>query len=108
MALSVRVVLSRFGTVYGLLVPRFYFHLCNGLEFAEDQEGVDLADYAAAHRNAVLSLRGVMSGDLLKGDVNTASFIEVKDGQHNLIETVSFADVVTLRNAPHRRQTHRA
>ena len=93
-----------FGTAYGLLVPRFYFHLCNCLEFAEDEEGVELADYAAARRNAVRSLRGVMSGDLLHGEVNTASFIEVEDEKHELIETVSFADVVRLRNEPHRRQ----
>ena len=86
-----------------LHVPRFYFHLCNGLEFAEDAEGVELADYAAARRNAVRSLRGVMSGDLLNGNVNTASFIEVEDEKHELIETVSFADVVQLRNEPHLR-----
>jgi hypothetical protein len=46
-----------------------------------------------------------MSGDLLKGDVNTASFIEVEDENHELIETVSFADVVSLRNEAHRRRT---
>jgi hypothetical protein len=82
-------------------VPRFYFNLCNGAEFAEDPEGVELADYAAARRKAVESLRGVMSGDLLMGDLNTASFIEIEDDQHELVETVSFADVVSLRNEPH-------
>ena len=82
-------------------MPHFYFNLCNGAEFAEDPEGVELADYAAARRKAVESLRGVMSGDLLMGDLNTASFIEIEDDQHELIETVTFADVVTLRDEPH-------
>jgi len=82
-------------------VPRFYFNLCNGAEFAEDPEGIELADYAAARCKAIESLRGVMSGDLLMGDLNTASFIEIEDDQHELIETVSFADVVSLRNEPH-------
>jgi hypothetical protein len=82
-------------------VPRFYFNLCNGAEFAEDPEGMVLEDYAAARRKAVESLRGVMSGDLLMGDLNTASFIEIEDEQHELVETVSFADVVSLRNEPH-------
>jgi hypothetical protein len=82
-------------------VPRFYFNLCNGAEFAEDPEGVELADYAAARRKAVESLRGVMSGDLLMGDLNTASFIDIEDDEHELIETVFFADVVSLRNEPH-------
>jgi hypothetical protein len=82
-------------------VPRFYFNFCNGAEFAEDPEGVELGDYAAARRMAVESLRGVMSGDLLMGDLNTASFIEIEDDQHELIETVSFSDVVRMRSEPH-------
>ena len=84
-------------------MPRFYFNLCNGAEFAEDPEGVELADYAAARRKAVDSLRGVMAGDLLMGDLNTASFIEIEDEQRELIETVSFAEVVRLRDEPHTR-----
>lgn len=78
-------------------MPRFYFNLCNGAEFAEDEEGLELADYAAARRKAVESLRGVMAGDLLMGDLNTASFIEIEDDNRELIETVSFAEVVNLR-----------
>ena len=85
------------------LLPRFYFNLCNGAEFAEDPEGMELADHAAARRKAVESLRGVMSGDILMGDLNTASFIEIEDEQRDLIEAVSFADVVSLRNEPHAR-----
>ena len=79
------------------MVPRFYFNLCNGAEFAEDEEGAELQDHAAAYRKAVDGLRGVMAGDLLAGDLNTASFIEIENEQHELITTVSFADVVKLR-----------
>lgn len=84
-------------------MARFYFNLCNGAEFAEDQEGMELPDAAAAHRRAVDSLRGVMASDLLMGDLNTASFIEIEDDAHNLIETVSFEEVVKLRNEAHER-----
>jgi len=87
--------------LFGRAVPRFYFNLCNGAEFAEDPEGVELPDYAAARRKAVENLRDVVSGDVLMGDLNTASFIEIEDEQHELVETVSFADVVILRNEPH-------
>ena len=86
-------------------MPRFYFHLCNGAEFVEDEEGVDRPGPDAAYQKAVESLRGVMAGDLLGGDLNTASFIEIEDAQHELIETVSFADVVQLRNERHVRQS---
>ena len=85
-------------------MPRFYFNLCDGPEFAEDEEGSELADFAAARRKAVESLRGVMAGDLLTGDLNTASFIEIEDESHELIETVSFADVVRMRDEPHIRR----
>ena len=97
--------MSNGAAAYVPIVPRFYFNLCNGAEFAEDPEGVELADYAAARRKAVESLRGVMSGDLLTGDLNTASFIEIEDELHELIETVSFADVVKVRDEPHVRRS---
>jgi hypothetical protein len=83
------------------LVPRFYFNLCDGAEFVKDDEGIELSDYAAARRKAVEGLRGVMAGDLLTGDLNTASFIEIEDESHELIELVSFADVVRMRDEPH-------
>ena len=86
---------------YRTTVPHLYFNLCNGAEFAEDPEGMELTDYAAARSKAIASLREVMSADLVMGDVNTASFIEIEDEQRELIETVSFADVVNLRNEPH-------
>lgn len=87
------------------VVQRFYFNLCNGLEFTEDEEGAELADFAAARRKAVESLRGVMAGDLLMGDMNTASFIEIEDERHELIESVSFSDVVKLRDESHVRRS---
>ena len=33
--------------------------------------------------------------------MNTASFIEIEDAQRDLIETVSFAEVVNLRDEAH-------
>lgn len=85
-------------------MPRFYFNLCNGSEFTADDEGAELADAATARRKAVDGLRGVMAGDLLKGDLNTASFIEIEDERHELIETLSFAEAVQLRDDPRPRR----
>ena len=44
-----------------------------------------------------------MAGDLLMGDLNTASFIEIEDAQRELIETVSFAEAVNVRDEAHDR-----
>jgi hypothetical protein len=80
------------------VVPLFYFHLRNGPHSTEDEEGVDLPSRAAARAKAIESLRGVMAGDLLMGDLNTASFIEIEDEQHEFVATISFADAVRLRD----------
>jgi len=34
-------------------MPRFYFHVCNGNGFTEDEEGQELADVEAARARAV-------------------------------------------------------
>jgi hypothetical protein len=77
-------------------MPRFYLHLCNGAEFAEDDDGIDLPDTATARARAVEGLRDVLAGDLQSGQLNTASFIEVEDEQRQLIATVLFEEAVAL------------
>jgi len=81
-------------------VPHYYLNLCSGAEFVEDEEGVELGDYAAACAKAIESLRGCMASDLLDGHVNTATFVEIEDEQHEIIETVFFEEVVKVRNEP--------
>lgn len=78
----------------------FYFHLCSGDEFVEDQEGTEAADAQAAYLTAVQSLRGVMAGDVLRGYLNIASFIEIEDEQRSLVRTVPLTEVVALRDEP--------
>jgi len=81
-------------------VPHYYLNLCSGAEFVEDEEGVELGDYAAARAKAVESLRACMASDLLNGHVNTATFVEIENERHEIIETVFFEDVIRLRNEP--------
>jgi hypothetical protein len=81
-------------------MPRFYMHLCNGSEFAEDDEGIDVPDTATARARAVEGLRDVLAGDLYSGHLNTASFIEVEDAQRQLIVTITLEEVVVLKATP--------
>jgi hypothetical protein len=81
-------------------MSRFYLHLCNGAEVVEDEEGVECHDAATAKAKALEALRDVLAGDLLRGSVNTASFIDVEDEQRQLIARVSFANAVTLESQP--------
>lgn len=82
-------------------VPCFYFNFGSGSEFAEGEEGFELADFEAAHAQAVEGLRGIVASDLLDGTLNTAAFVEIEDEQRNLIATVFFEEVVKLREEPH-------
>jgi hypothetical protein len=77
-------------------VPRFYFHLCNGGGFAEDEEGTEHQDLAAARANAIRGLRDIMAGELQQGDLNLGSFIEIEDENHQLLMTVPFEEAVKV------------
>jgi hypothetical protein len=90
-------------------MPRFYFHICNGHGFIEDEEGVDLPDEPAARRNVIAAARDVMASDLREGRLDLTSFIEVEDEAHRLLFTLTFAEAVTVNSIPDpaRRQPQR-
>jgi hypothetical protein len=77
-------------------MPRFYFHVCDGHRFIEDEEGVDLADEAAARKEAIEAARDLMTGGLREGQLDLTSFIEVEDEVHALLFTLTFAEAVTV------------
>ena len=79
-------------------MPRYFMHICNGDGFVEDEEGVVLADEAAARARATASARDVMTGDIRDGRLDLSSFIEVEDGEHKLIFTLTVADAVEISN----------
>ena len=77
-------------------VPRFYFHVCNGSGFTEDDEGSEVADLSEARTNAIKGLRDIMASELKRGELNLGSFIEIEDEAHELVMTVPFADAVNV------------
>jgi hypothetical protein len=81
-------------------MPRFFFHICNGHGFVEDEEGVELPDAPAVRRNAVEAARDVMAGDLREGRLDLTSFIEVEDEAHRLLFTLTFDEAVKVNTVP--------
>ena len=77
-------------------MPLFYFHICNGVGFTEDQEGAELPDATAARARAILSARDVMTADLRKGELDLSSFIEVENEAKQLLFTISFEEAVQV------------
>ncbi len=80
-------------------MPRFYMHVCNGTGFVEDQEGVVLPDEATARAKAVEAARDVMAADLRAGELDLSSFIEVEDGDHRYLFTLTFSEAVAIKAA---------
>jgi len=77
-------------------VPRFYFHICNGKGFTEDEQGQELPNEEAARIEAIRGLRDISASELMRGEMNLGSFIEVEDETHRLIMTVDFIDAVRV------------
>ena len=75
-------------------MPIFYFHVCNGNGFVEDEEGTELADFAAARKQAISGLRDIMSSEMKEGEINLGSFVEIEDENHELVGTVPFIEAV--------------
>ena len=81
-------------------MPRFYFHICDGAGFVEDEEGREMRDADAARAEAVKGARGLMADDLQRGTLALSSFVEVEDENHHLLFTISFKDMIEIDLTP--------
>ena len=77
-------------------MPCFYLHLCDGQAFSEAEEGQEYADLRAASCAAIEGLRDTLAGDLLKGKINLAAYVEIEDHEHHHVATVRFADAIRV------------
>ena len=74
----------------------YFMHISDGSGFVEDEEGCELPDNDAARSQAIMAARDVMASDLRDGHLDLTSFIEVEDEAHNLLFTITFAEVVKV------------
>ena len=77
-------------------MPRYYFHVCNGTGFVQDEEGQELPDLEAARAEAVRNARCIMASEVQRGMLDLSSFIEIEDAEHQLIHTLGFEDALDL------------
>ena len=77
-------------------MPRFYLRLCHGNGFTPDEEGCDLPDLAAARKRAIEGLRDVMAGELRKGEIDLAAYIDIEDEKRAVVMRVPFAEAVRV------------
>ena len=76
-------------------MPRFYFHLYNGV-VAEDDEGLELFDAAAAREKALDSARAMVCESVKQGHLNLEHRIEVTDERGDSVLSVTFRDAFTV------------
>jgi hypothetical protein len=78
-------------------MPRFYFDLCNGDGFVEDEEGQDLPDAAAARKAAVKNARSIICDEIsTKGKLDLASYIDISNHDRTNVARLTFGDVVQV------------
>lgn len=84
-------------------MPRFFFHVCNGAGFAEDEEGLSLPDVEAARAEALKSARALLADDMQQdGTLDLTSFIEVEDERRQHLFKLVFRDAVRIVAEPDR------
>ena len=88
-------------------MPTFFFHICDGAGFCEDEDGRDLPDLAAAKKEAIRGLRDLVAGDVQAGQLNLTSFVEIEDENHNLLATLFLEDVLRISKEDTQRQRPR-
>ena len=77
-------------------MARYYFHICNGTGFVQDEEGLELPDIEAARAEAIRSARSIMASDVQRGMLDLSSFIEIEDENRQLVQTLGFQEAVDL------------
>lgn len=81
----------------GSRMPRFFFHVFNGLGHIGDEEGQDLEDQAEARRTAIDSVRSMVAEDVRAGTIDLCGRIEVMDAEENVLVTVAYPEAFELR-----------
>lgn len=73
-------------------MPRFFFHILTRTNIIKDQEGAELADLAAARREAIKDARGLMSTAIREGRDISHRYIEICDDTGIVMVKVPFSE----------------
>jgi len=78
-------------------MPRYHFHIRNGLGFIADEEGLELSSEKDARVQAIRGARSLMSAEVMEGMLDLAGQIEVTDERNDEVLTVRFRDAVRVQ-----------
>ncbi len=72
-------------------MPRYYFHIRNGLDFEEDPAGLDLPDLDAAHAEALIVAHELAT---VVPEYSSDTIIEIADETGQTLLLVPFSDAI--------------
>lgn len=78
-------------------MPRYFFHVRGGPVEADDEEGSELPDAAAAERYAISAARELLAAAVIEGRLPLDERIEVSDASGRRLLSLSFGDAVGAR-----------
>jgi hypothetical protein len=78
-------------------MPRFHLHLHNGLGFTPDDEGLEFADAAAARKEAIRSIRSIVSEEVKQGSIDLNGRVEIVDEHGQFVAGILFTDAVVVQ-----------
>jgi hypothetical protein len=76
-------------------MPRYFFHIHDDIELRDD-EGLELPDAEAAHKQALAGVRDMMCDQMRKGRLSLRHWVEVEDESGNSVLKLTFGDAVTI------------
>ena len=77
-------------------MPRYFFHVYDDI-IAQDEEGLELPDLAAARLNALIGARDLITEQVRHGYIVLSHWIDVVDEQGEKVLAVTFRDAVDIR-----------
>jgi hypothetical protein len=78
-------------------VPRFHLNIHDRGGLSYDEEGLELADLAAARSSAFDGIRSMASDDVRSGVLDLNGRVEITDEAGSILEIVRFLDAIELR-----------
>jgi hypothetical protein len=74
----------------------YYFHLYDGADIVEDEEGKEFDELESARSHAIEALRDLICADAKTGRINIGCHILVEDDQHDVVGRVDGTDAVAI------------
>lgn len=81
-------------------MPRYFFHIHNGLGLTEDEEGQELPSPDAAIAAALDGIRSLLSSGVRAGELNLDGSLEIVDEAGNLLRMLPFSEAIEVTGAP--------